>query len=612
MWRECTDIDECKEYGGLCRGNVHCTNTVGSYTCGCWTGYEAAQTGCIDIDECTNKDSCPENSVCENSAGNYTCQCHSGFQGHFCEDIDECSLTSRCDANATCYNSEGSYKCYCTLGFHGDGKTCEIGQCDDRSCPDNQKCISPTTNECECREGFSPGENADFCNDIDECLPGRMAGYICDDSSTCHNSEGSYTCTCNSGFFGDGKTCKEGSCTNDICPSNEQCVSPRTSDCRCKDGFERNATFLCDDINECSNNNNTCDQLADCFNTDGSYECKCRQGSYGDGQFCFEGSCTDSICSVNEKCLSPTTVDCECMEGFSLNELLVCVDVDECEADSCDVNAQCTNAIGNFSCSCNIGYSGDGFSCTDTRECDTGIHNCHERAECTNTNGSFSCSCENGFTGNGTSCLDSDECTGTDVCHPNATCWNTFGSYSCVCEHGFAGPSCSDVDECRINAHDCSYGAKCQNTIGSFSCSCKSGVGESCRSNWILLLDTFRNDPLLIDGNGKYKPTSFTFGSKTSITACSMVWRGTMFMFGGDQDRRQIYVVDQCQLKQKGKLGFDVTIGACAQSGNVRVFICFADYSAAESKKCRSATGPMNEFSELASSTYGHTVKCRN
>ena len=41
-------------------------------------------------------------------------------------------------------------------------------------------------------------------------------------------------------------------------------------------------------------------------------------------------------------------------------------DVDECleGTDNCDQdNGICTNTRGNYSCSCDVGYTGDGFSC---------------------------------------------------------------------------------------------------------------------------------------------------------------------------------------------------------------------------------------------------------
>lgn len=40
-------------------------------------------------------------------------------------------------------------------------------------------------------------------------------------------------------------------------------------------------------------------------------------------------------------------------------------DYDECEegVDNCDENSGCTNTPGGYMCQCDIGYSGDGFTC---------------------------------------------------------------------------------------------------------------------------------------------------------------------------------------------------------------------------------------------------------
>ena len=45
--------------------------------------------------------------------------------------------------------------------------------------------------------------------------------------------------------------------------------------------------------------------------------------------------------------------------------LLIVSDVNECEigSDNCDENAECTDTIGSFNCSCNFGYSGNGTFC---------------------------------------------------------------------------------------------------------------------------------------------------------------------------------------------------------------------------------------------------------
>ena len=43
------------------------------------------------------------------------------------------------------------------------------------------------------------------------------------------------------------------------------------------------------------------------------------------------------------------------------------IDVNECDdgTDNCHVNADCTDTIGSFQCTCSLGYSGDGVdNCT--------------------------------------------------------------------------------------------------------------------------------------------------------------------------------------------------------------------------------------------------------
>ena len=80
------------------------------------------------------------------------------------------------------------------------------------------------------------------------------------------------------------------------------------------------------------------------------------------------------------------------------------LDVDECERgiDDCHASATCTNTYGNYSCSCNIGFSGDGFYCADVDECPD--MPCHDDAACNNTYGSFECECLDGYIGDGFNC----------------------------------------------------------------------------------------------------------------------------------------------------------------------------------------------------------------
>ena len=47
--------------------------------------------------------------------------------------------------------------------------------------------------------------------------------------------------------------------------------------------------------------------------------------------------------------------------------LLIYTDVNECDRglDNCDINAECSNTVGSFHCTCNMGYTGTGV----TSEC---------------------------------------------------------------------------------------------------------------------------------------------------------------------------------------------------------------------------------------------------
>ncbi|GLD52543.1 sushi domain-containing protein 1-like isoform X6 [Lates japonicus] len=122
--------------------------------------------------------------------------------------LDVCAT---CHANATCDNkSDGSGKvCNCKYGFVGNGRT--------------------------------------FCQDKDECQIG--ASKICGQHTTCHNTYGSYYCTCLSGYS----------------PSNNMAI------------FIPNDGTHCQDIDECRITN-LCGEGGQCRNLDGSFECSCQLG----------------------------------------------------------------------------------------------------------------------------------------------------------------------------------------------------------------------------------------------------------------------------------------------------------------------------------------------
>ncbi|KAJ8008467.1 hypothetical protein DPEC_G00105120 [Dallia pectoralis] len=56
-----------------------------------------------------------------------------------------------------------------------------------------------------CSNGGRWGGNPPACLDVDECA----LGSDCDEHASCHNTDGSYTCTCIHPYSGDGKNCTE-------------------------------------------------------------------------------------------------------------------------------------------------------------------------------------------------------------------------------------------------------------------------------------------------------------------------------------------------------------------------------------------------------------------
>ncbi|XP_053314684.1 fibulin-7 isoform X2 [Spea bombifrons] len=92
---------------------------------------------------------------------------------------------------------------------------------------------------------------------------------------------------------------------------------------------------------------------------------------------------------------------CSCDAGFQMNgtpDNSICQDVNECEVYKVEGAPRlcmhnCVNIPGSYRCSCPAGYKmlGDGKSCEDIDECNSGNHNCTRGSICINTAGGFQC-----------------------------------------------------------------------------------------------------------------------------------------------------------------------------------------------------------------------------
>lgn len=296
-----------------------------------------------------------------------------------------------CNAQQTCVNTLGSFTC------SGDDEDDLCPECP--ICGDNAHCVIDNNSApaCECLQGYE-GDPWTGCDDMNEC-DDSLSDACPDLFDICLNTNGSFWCYCQNGYYHNGTAC--------------------------------------DDIDECNTGIHDCTVDANCVNIPGGYNCTCHDGFLGNGLYCFnqtdcpnpnddncEDCCEDGAhtCGNNENCLP--TLDlfgnsvCECKEGFE-GASPDCIDIDECDLSlntpditthACETNDCCVNTIGSYYC-----------KCCDGPECPT----CGDNAHCTVTDSNTTCICNDGFEGDPyTGCTDINECTNftLSLCHTLDKC----------------------------------------------------------------------------------------------------------------------------------------------------------------------------------------------
>ncbi|XP_064633745.1 uncharacterized protein LOC135491680 [Lineus longissimus] len=381
----CSDMDECLSSPCDVRTS-DCKNTVGSFECVCKTGYESALSKrlCLDIDECAKgTHNCNASSVCVNSPGGFYCKCPDGsnMEGNICEDINECisDWTNKCDKeNGVCENKSPGYSCKCKDGFDGNGLLCtgvETCNMDERkACPPYSACtkspgdLKPT---CTCYRGYRMSFGN--CTDIDEC---SEPGTPCvNQLATCRNLVPGFECICKTGYTGNGVICEDinecqtGTHECDKRPAQAFVTEPRASChntngsyvCTCYPGFKQGTDGkTCNDIDECQQGIHNCSY--GCENTEGSYKCTCPNGLLLDRDMrsCF----VDKPCVLRKDCEHICVKvngqeKCQCPAGFTIaTDDKSCRNIDECvEFQSTngpcdDIQGVCEDTTGSFKCSC--------------------------------------------------------------------------------------------------------------------------------------------------------------------------------------------------------------------------------------------------------------------
>ena len=187
--------------------------------------------------------------------------------------------------------------------------------CEDAACYEAVNGLDPFCDDnnwdefCVACAASQPGYAGLDCSSVGAACETEKVVSPCAEQASCMDTEGSFTCTCDAGYEGDG--------------------------------------FSCANIDECAQEASPCDPNAQCFDSQGGFECVCGEGYFGDGFSCCEDGDGDMVCTGEDVCpgvADPDQVDsdedgigdaCECFEGIT------CDDGNPCTDDSCDPAVGC-------------------------------------------------------------------------------------------------------------------------------------------------------------------------------------------------------------------------------------------------------------------------------
>ncbi|KAI0216635.1 hypothetical protein LSAT2_031374 [Lamellibrachia satsuma] len=156
-------------------------------------------------------------------------------------------------------------------------------------------------------------------------------------------------------------------------------------------------------------------------------------------------SCRSNIGSMSGDQLTGCKTQCQknflkprCCNGFVQPD---CKDPCQINNGGCHASARCHVDGNHVTCSCTLGYVGDGYDCKST--CDLYNGGCHFLANCSvnGKDGSVQCKCPQGFHGSGWQCFAAyNPCEiENGGCSPYATCDYLVPQVLCTCKDPFVG-----------------------------------------------------------------------------------------------------------------------------------------------------------------------------
>ena len=354
--------------------------------------------------------------------------------------------------------------------------------CEADTCSGNGECIETDDGVvCECDEGYV-GAECETCDEdngyqsdgLGACLLSLCDPDPCDGDPDreCVVENGQASCECSGGLIEkDGACVPATTCGPTTCNGNGTCSDDGGGvSCECDPGYTDAFCSSCDEVN----------------------------GYHSDG----EGGCTDDPCLPNPCTESNRSVcvdlgdeqtHCECDPGYHLAGG-VCVQDEECQADSCGDSGSCDDSSGVVQCTCDEGYTGD--FCEECHEAagyyDDGEGGCSDdpclhdpctepnQSQCSpdsNTSSGYVCSCDDGYHDDGVGGCTDDPCTPNPCAAENQACQPIGDDYECYT------PDCDDGNPCtegELIDGECDYvdlndGTPCSTTLCTQDQSCNAG-----------------------------------------------------------------------------------------------------------------------------------------
>ena len=157
---------------------------------------------------------CGDGTTCRNTEGSFTCTCPSGYNG---DGIAPCNGGYLLNSRVNMYIKQTSIKVYghydatsalFSSVFNLDRRNCERHHSffvliNRRQFVIDYDCLFMHSSSRVNQRGFNIYSSK--LADIDECT---LNLDNCSEQASCSNTPGSYNCTCNEGFSGDGRTCE--------------------------------------------------------------------------------------------------------------------------------------------------------------------------------------------------------------------------------------------------------------------------------------------------------------------------------------------------------------------------------------------------------------------